>query len=173
MAPGSFVRSSTAIARTDGGSAASRCAGGEGPEQPDLHEPDRSPRVTRPSTASRAAPAPDPISTMTRSASGRTGVLDQSVAAAGSRLEARHRCVDHIGHALIEEVGGLAHLEVDIRVLRRPTDERMVRVERPPAVRGHEAVVHERPEIVVREQLDAVDLVRGAEAIEEVEKRYA
>ena len=40
------------------------------------------------------------------------------------------------------------------------------------AVRAHELLGHERPQVVVGEHLDRVQLVRGAEAVEEVHERH-
>ena len=69
-APGSLVRSSTAIDRTVGGSAESTSAAGKGWNSRRRKSPTDSPAATSVSTVSSIAPAAEPITTMTRSASG-------------------------------------------------------------------------------------------------------
>ena len=99
-------------------------------------------------------------------------VVDDAVAAAGALAEARHRVVDDAGHARVEGVHRLARLEVDIGVLRRAADERPLGRQRPVAVGADAFLGHERAQVVVREHLDRVQLVRGAEAVEEVHERH-
>ena len=100
------------------------------------------------------------------------GVVDDVVAAAGALGEARHRVLDHVRHAGVERVDRLARLEVDVRVLRRAADERPLRRQRPAAVRADELLGHQRAQVVVGEHLDRVQLVRGAEPVEEVHERH-
>ncbi len=69
-APGSFVRSSTAIARTVGGSAPANASAENGRKSRTFTTPTFSPPATSASTVSSTAPTPEPISTTTRSASG-------------------------------------------------------------------------------------------------------
>ena len=69
-APGSLVRSSTATRRTVAGRAAARASAGNGRYSRTVTRPTLSPAGVSASTASAAAPAADPISTSTRSASG-------------------------------------------------------------------------------------------------------
>ena len=68
--PGSLVRSSTATRRHDGGNADTSAAAGNGRYRRTVTIPTLSPRAHSVSTASIAAPAPEPMSTTTRSASG-------------------------------------------------------------------------------------------------------
>ena len=68
--PGSFVRSSTAIRRTLGGSASSSARVGNGRYRRSCTTPTRSPWAVSDATVSRTVSAPDPITTITRSASG-------------------------------------------------------------------------------------------------------
>ena len=69
-APGSLQRSSTAIARVVAGSAASIAAGAKGRYSRTFSTPTFSPCAIRCSTVSCTVSAPEPMSTMTRSASG-------------------------------------------------------------------------------------------------------
>ena len=100
-------------------------------------------------------------------------VVDDVVAAADAIGELRHRSFDGPRHARVERIDGLARLEVDVRVLRGAADERAFRRERPVAMRVHELVWHECAQVVVGEQLDRVQLVRGSEPIEEMHERHA
>jgi hypothetical protein len=68
--PGSLVRSRTAMDRTVGGSAATSSAAGKGWKSRTRTMPTGSPAATSASTVSSAAPAAEPITTTTRSASG-------------------------------------------------------------------------------------------------------
>ncbi len=68
--PGSLVRSSTAMALTVGGSAATKRSTANGRYSRTFTTPTFSPRPARASTVSSAASAPEPMRTITRSASG-------------------------------------------------------------------------------------------------------
>ena len=68
--PGSLVRSSTAIRRTEARQRGEQVRRREGPVQPDGHHAHPLPAATRWATVSRAVCAPDPMRTTTRSASG-------------------------------------------------------------------------------------------------------
>ena len=69
-APGSLVRSSTAIALVVFGSAAKKWSGENGRNRWTCTTPTFSPCAVRKSTVSRAVSAPEPMTTSTRSASG-------------------------------------------------------------------------------------------------------
>jgi hypothetical protein len=100
-------------------------------------------------------------------------VVEEPVAPAGALAQAGHDVLDHAGDARVERVHRLARLEVDVRVLRRAADERALRRQRPSAVRADQLLGHQRAQVVVGEQLDGVELVRGPEAVEEVHERHA
>jgi hypothetical protein len=68
---------------------------------------------------------------------------------------------------------GLARLEEDVGVLGRAAQHRAVRAQRALAVGADEPLVDHRAQVVVGQQLDLVDLVRGAEAVEEVHEGHA
>ncbi len=70
IAPGSLVRSSTAIERTVFGSAATNAPVSNGRYSRTVTMPTFSPPATSFATASCVAPVPEPICTTTRSASG-------------------------------------------------------------------------------------------------------
>ena len=69
-APGSFVRSSTAIALTVAGSAFAKCSRENGRYRRTFSTPTFSPFAISHSTASCVTSAPEPITMTTRSASG-------------------------------------------------------------------------------------------------------
>ncbi len=69
-APGSFVRSRTAMARTVDGRAATTWSTGNGWKRRTFRTPTRAPAAFSVSTVSSTAPMADPITTTTRSASG-------------------------------------------------------------------------------------------------------
>ena len=103
---------------------------------------------------------------------GRAAVVHQVVPAAGLGRQLVHHLLDDAGHRQVEGVGRLAGLEEDVGVLGRPAHDRGVRGEAPGAVGEDVLVADERPQHVVVEDRDLVDLVRGAEAVEEVEERH-
>ena len=103
----------------------------------------------------------------------RADIVEQAVAAPGQLGEAVELVGDDARRRGVERIRRLARLEEDVRVLRRAAQHRVVRAQRAVTVRADEVVVDERPQVVVAERLDHVHLVRGAEAVEEVEERDA
>ena len=99
-------------------------------------------------------------------------VVDEPVAAAGPLPELVHHLLHDAGHAGVEGVDGLARLEVDVRVLGGAADERPLGRQGALAVRADQLVGDQRPQVVVGEQLERVQLVRGAEPVEEVHERH-
>jgi hypothetical protein len=124
-APGSLVRSSTAIALTVFGRPDEEGSASNGRNSRTLTTPTFSPCGDQLLDRLVAAPAPEPISTITRSASGRADVVEQVVAPAGQLSRTcpspSARCP---GHGVVEGVAGLAGLEEDVRVLRRAAQHR-------------------------------------------------
>jgi hypothetical protein len=146
---------------------------GKRPEQPHLQQPDTLAARHQPVHGLAGGASARPHQHHDAFRLRRAGVLEQTVATSRARLETRHRGFHHTGDTPVEQVRGLAHLEVHVRVLRRSADERVIGVEGARAVRDHELVIHQRPQVVVREHVDAVDLVRRPEAVEEVHERHA
>ena len=99
-------------------------------------------------------------------------VVEQPVAAPGQLGEPVHGVGDDRGAGVVEGVRGFAGLEERVGVLRRPADHRAVRRQRPGPVRGDGVVVDEGIEDGVVDRLDLLDLVRGAEPVEEVQERH-
>jgi hypothetical protein len=104
---------------------------------------------------------------------GRAGILVRRVRAADLPREPLHRLRHRRDAVAIERVRPLPRLEKDVRILRGAAQDRVVRGESAGAVVEHELRVDHRPELLVVEQGHVRDLVRGAEAVEEVEERHA
>ena len=100
----------------------------------------------------------------------RAVVVEQPVSPAGQFGELVHRRFYRARHPRVERVHRLARLEVDVRVLRRAADEGIVGVEPAPAMRDHQILVDHRADLLVGQQGELVDLVRGAEAVEEMDE---
>ena len=103
----------------------------------------------------------------------RSDVIEQVILSPDDSGEVVHALLDDPGALEIVRVDGLASLEVDVRVLAGASKDRAVRVHASAAVGQHQLVVDHRPHVVDGQLLDLVDLVRGAEAVEEVDERHA
>ena len=170
--PGSLVRSSTAIRRALAGSASSSARTGNGRNSRDLQHADplaagvQVGHGLRGGLRARAHHDDDPVGFRV------TGVLHRVVPAPGALGEGVHRVFHRGRHGGVERVGRLPRLEVHVGVLRGAPDERVLRCQRPAAVRADQFLGHERAQVVVGQQLDRVQLVRGAEPVEEMHERH-
>ncbi len=100
-------------------------------------------------------------------------VVHQPVAPACPLGQLVHDLLDDPGQSQVVRVRSLTGLEEHIGVLRRPADDRGFRREAA-ATEGEDILIADQgPQIVVFEKGDLVDLVRGSEAVEEVEERHA
>ena len=77
------------------------------------------------------------------------------------------------GQASVKGIHRLAGLEENVGVLRGAAEDGTVRRKGALAVRFHQLGGDQRPQIVVRQFFDLADLVRGAEAVEEVQEGNA
>ncbi len=91
---------------------------------------------------------------------------------AGQRRELVHRLLDSTGAGDVVRVGALAGLEVDVGILGRAAHDGMVGRQGAVAVGAHQVVVDHGPHDRFIDGGDLVDLVRGAEAVEEVNERH-
>jgi hypothetical protein len=98
-------------------------------------------------------------------------VVDDAVPSPGPGVQFPHHLGHRVGHQRVERIDRLAPLEVHVRVLRGAADERPLRRQRPAAVRPHQVHRHQGAQVVIGQQLDGVELVRGAETVEEVHER--
>ncbi len=172
MPPGSFVRSRTAIERTVVGSARHEGRDRERPVQAHLQEADLlaggHERVDRFVRGFRARAHHHDHAVGLRV----PHVFEEAIRASDARGKGVHRLLDDLGAGGIEAVARLAGLEERIRVLRRAANDGMIGRERAPAVRRNQLVRQHRPQVVVRQFLDLGDLMRRAEAVEEVDERH-
>ncbi len=97
-------------------------------------------------------------------------VVEQPVAAAGDLGEPLHCVGDDRRRRGVVRTRRFTRLEEHIGVLGRAAQHGPVRRQRPRPVSLDHALVDERADLVVAQQLDHVQLVRGAEAVEEVEE---
>ena len=100
-------------------------------------------------------------------------VFKEPVLPSGEPGEAIHRPLHNPRARGIEWIHRLARLKIDIGILRRAAQHRMIRRERPRAMLPHALIVDHRPDRLLREQRDLGDLVRGAKTIEEEQERDA
>jgi len=101
------------------------------------------------------------------------GVLDQPVATPGQISKPRQHLFDDLRSLLVVAVERLTRLEESVGVLRGTPHHRPVRIQRALAMLLDQIVVDHRAELIVLEPHDLVDLVRGAEAVEEVQEGHA
>ncbi len=102
---------------------------------------------------------------------GMARVFEETVATAREFLEAIHEALDDVRKPVVEAVRRLACLEEHVGILRGAANDRMLGRDRATAIRGDPILVDHRVERLVLEQLDLRDLVRGAEAVEEMHHR--
>ena len=101
-----------------------------------------------------------------------SGVVDDVHLAAGALAKAGHQVLDHARNPRVERVHRFTRLEVDVRVLCGAANEGALGRQRPSAMRPHQLLGHQRPQVVVRERLNRVEFVRGSKPVEEVHERY-
>jgi hypothetical protein len=97
-------------------------------------------------------------------------ILEQPVLPAGELGEFLHVRLHDSGRPGVVGIDGLAALEIHVGVLRRAAHEGVIRIESALAVGDHQVVADHRADLRVGEQGDLVHLVRGAEAVEEVDE---
>ena len=95
-------------------------------------------------------------------------VVEELVVAAGQSGHFFHVLLDHGGEGVVGGVGGLAVLEEDVVVLAAVADGRMLGVQRAVAELFQLIPVEHLAEVLIVEHVDLLDLVGGAEAVEEV-----
>ena len=103
----------------------------------------------------------------------RAVVVEQLVVAAGQLVDLVHVVLNGVGHDLGLDVRALLALEVDVRVYVVAAVGRVLRVERLTAELLERLLVDQAAQILIIEGLDALHLVRGAEAVEAVHERIA
>ena len=104
---------------------------------------------------------------------GRAVVVEEMVLAPRDLRHLRHCLFDKLRDSVIVAVDRLASLEVDVGVLCRTAYRRMIRVECTAAELIDCIPVEDLREIGIVHDLDLLNLMRGTEAIEEVDERNA
>ena len=103
----------------------------------------------------------------------RAVVVEQLVVAAGQLVDLVHVVLDGVRHDLGLDVRAFLALEIDVRIDVVAAVGRVLRVERLAAEFLKRLLVDEAAQILIIEGLDALHLVRGAEAVEAVHERIA
>ena len=100
-------------------------------------------------------------------------VIEEAVFATGELVDLFHVFLHDGGHFVVEAIASLAVLEEVVGVLSHTARHGVHRVQGAGAELGQGLLIDERSEILVVELLDLLDLVRGAEAVEEADERDA
>ena len=88
-----------------------------------------------------------------------TNIFEQLVLTAGDTGKFVHLFLQNVRKGGVVSVDGLAALEVDIRVLRRTTNHRMIRAERARPVGCNQFIIHHLGHFMTGQLVDAVDLM--------------
>ena len=99
-------------------------------------------------------------------------VVDQAVVPAGAGLQLVHDLLDDARYGEVEGVARLPRLEEHVRVLSGAAHHGKLWRHAPRPVLDDVVVADQCPEVVVVENGDLVDLVGGAEPVEEVKERH-
>ena len=100
-------------------------------------------------------------------------VNERLVLAAGNFADLDHRLGGHVGNRIVETVGGLTRLEIDVGILGGTARNGVLGIQRTLAELGECLLVEQSFECLVVDQLDLLDLVRSTESVEEMEERNA
>ena len=104
---------------------------------------------------------------------GVTVIVEETIVAAGETVHLLHVVLHDFGNGVIIFVGSLAVLEEHVGVLRHAASHGFVGVERTGAELGKGLAVDERSEILFAESLYFLNLMRRAEAVEEIHEGHA
>ena len=102
-----------------------------------------------------------------------TVIYERLVVAAGDLRDLLHGVGHHVGHGVVELVRSLARLEIDVGILSRTAGHGVLGVQGPVAELLQGVTVEHRRQRGLVDQLDLLDFVRRAEAVEEVQERHA
>ena len=100
-------------------------------------------------------------------------VIEQLVVRAEFCIDLVHVLLDDRGHIVVSGVACLTGLEEDVRVLCRTVLAGMVRIQSVSAECVDGVMIDHLVEVLIIPHLDLLNLVRGAEAVEEVDERQA
>ena len=100
-------------------------------------------------------------------------VLERFVVTAGGISKVSHCLLNVVVYRVVPRVCGFARLEIGIRVCGGAANDRMLWVQRAGAMCGDFILRQQPADGVIRQWHDFVDFVRGAETVEEMNKRHA
>ncbi len=100
-------------------------------------------------------------------------VVEEAVLPSHQGAELVHDVLDNLGTGKVVGIARLARLEVDVRIHRRTAQDRPLWRHAASAMGANILGINHGPDVVIREALDLLHLVAGAEAIEDVEEGYA
>ena len=100
-------------------------------------------------------------------------VVKEVMLAARDLCEVCHGILDELRDGIVVAVDRLALLEVDVRVLCRAADDRMIRIQCTAAEGCDRIPVEDLAKVVIVHNFDLLDLVGRAEAVKEVDERHA
>ena len=99
-------------------------------------------------------------------------VVKRLVRAAGDLADLVHDLFHNRRNGVVVLVASLAALEVDIRVLRGAAKGRVIRIQRAGAELGNLLGREQLGHVLISDLVDLLNLVRGTEAVEEVQERH-
>ena len=100
-----------------------------------------------------------------------TVIIEEMIFTAGNFRNFGHVSFDNVGQFLPVAIGHFALLEIDIRVLHRAFEHRMVRVEAAAAERVDGIAVKQTCQRVIVHDFNLLHFVRCAETVKEVQER--
>ena len=103
---------------------------------------------------------------------GGTVIIEEMILPAGELADLGHIFLRSFGDGIHLLVAGLAALEEDVRVYGGTPGGGMLRVQGVGPEGPQSIHVHQRPEILIVQCFDLLDLMRGTEAVEEVQERH-
>ena len=101
-----------------------------------------------------------------------TDVVKRLVRAAGDLADLVHDLFHNRRNGVVVLVASLAALEIDIRVLRGAAKGRVIRIQRAGAELGNLLGREQLGHVLISDLVDLLNLVRGTEAVEEVQERH-
>ena len=100
-------------------------------------------------------------------------VVERQIVTAGQFADFAHIARHDVGNRVVVGIAGLAGLEEHVGVLVGAAGDGLVGIERLGAEGGQGLLADQRTEVFRLEQFDLLDLMRGPEAVEEMDERHA
>ena len=100
-------------------------------------------------------------------------IIEQVILPASDVRKAVHRLLHYLRRRFVEAVDAFTPLKIDVRVLGRAANERVVRVQGALAMLVDQLHVNHRAYLIGRQQIYFADLVRSPKSVEEMNKWHA